>query len=451
MCKNTLNSMKKILCLLFFIVSVASAKDTKGIRFTEGTWADILNEAKTQQKLIFVDIYTTWCGPCKTMANRVFTDAAVGEKFNASFINFKIDAEKGEGITLAKKYLITAYPSYLFINADGELVHRIEGSMPATRFMAEADKAMQAAKVFTPLTKLEKDYSEGRRDKEFLYELLNRKKLNAEPTTLMLDEYLKAVPESAHKTEKILMIISENIEVIDTKAFDILTASLKRFMNMTPEQQRFVLDGISKAKRNTFKVAVENKDKALFERLIEAVRQTSYSEAGFEAEERKFRLDYAKMTRDAENFRMIATKEGARLLAKNNEELATETQQKTERFIQNAKARGINENTPEYQAALEEMQNNAEKLTAFQLNDYAFGYLQLIENKEQLETALKWSERSIELLKLPGNLDTYANLLAKLGRKKEAITIEKEAIKLAKKQGIDTEELEQSLKLMKQK
>ena len=109
MCKNTLNSMKKIFFLLFFIVSSTYAKDTKGIRFTEGTWADILNEAKAQQKLIFVDIYTTWCGPCKTMANRVFTDAGVGEKFNASFVNFKIDAEKGEGIVLANKYILSFY------------------------------------------------------------------------------------------------------------------------------------------------------------------------------------------------------------------------------------------------------------------------------------------------------------------------------------------------------
>ncbi|HEY1055562.1 MAG TPA: hypothetical protein VGE24_10510, partial [Emticicia sp.] len=238
---------------------------------------------------------------------------------------------------------------------------------------------------------------------------------------------------------------------IDTRAFEILKNSLQRFMNMTPEQQRFVLEGISKAKRSTFKKVVETKDKIQFERLIDAVRQTSYSEAGFEAEERQFRLDFAKITLDADNFRMIASKAGAKLMEKTNEQLATESQQQTERFIQSAKARGIKENTRDYELALEDLKNSAEKRTAFHLNEYAWGYFQLIENKEELETALKWSERSIELFESPVNLHTCANLLSKLGRKKEAIKTEKAAIKLAKKQGIETKELQLALKEMKKR
>lgn len=443
--------MKKIVYFLFLFATAVNAKDTKGIRFTEGTWAQILTEAKTQQKLIFVDIYTTWCGPCKVMDKNVFTNNAVGEKFNASFINYKIDAEKGEGIGLAKKYIISAYPTYLFVNPEGELVYRSIGSMPAEKFLSEADKALHAGTQYRPTADLEDDFKSGRRDAEFLYEFLKRKKLNGEQNDLVLEEYLKAIPESAHKTEKVLMIISENIGAIDTRAFEILKNSLQRFMNMTPEQQRFVLDGISKAKRNTFKKAIETKDKVLFERLISAVRETAYSEAGFEAEERQFRLDFAKITRDADNFRMIASKEGAKLMMKTNEQLASDSQQKAERFIQGAKAKGIKENTMPYLSALEDIKTSAEKLTSFHLNEYAWGYFQLIENKDELETALKWSERSIELFKSPVNLDTYANLLSKLGRRKEAIRTEKAAIKLAKKQGIETKELKLALKEIKRK
>lgn len=451
MCKITLKAMKKLFYLLLCIAFSSYANDTKGIRFTEGTWDQILSEAKNQHKLIFIDIYTTWCGPCKAMENNVFTNAEVAEKFNTSFVNYKIDAEKGEGITLKKKYTITGFPTYLFVNHEGELVYKTIGSMPAYKFMAEATKALQAGNDFKSMPEMEKDFKAGRREAEFLYDFLKRKKLNGEQTDLVLDEYLKAIPASAQKTEKVLMIISENIGVIDTKAFEILKNSLQRFMNMTPEQQRFVLDGISKAKRNTFKQAVETKDKVLFERLIDAVEQTSYSEAGFEAEEKQFRLDFAKLTRDADNFRMIASKEGARLMEKTNEQLAAESQLKIERFMQGAKAKGIKENTPQYQSALKEMENNAEQLTAFHLNDYAWGYFQLIENKEELETALKWSERSIELFMSPINLDTYANLLSKTGRKKEAIRAEKAAIKLAKKQGIDPKDLEETLKEIKKR
>lgn len=451
MYKKIHKAMKKIGYLLLWITYAAYADDTTGIRFTEGTWEHILNEARTQHKLIFIDIYTTWCAPCKVMDKNVFTNSKVGEKFNASFINYKVDAEKGEGNMLAKKYIISGYPTYLFVNPEGDLVYRAIGSMSVAKFMAEADKALQAGLDYKPTAVLEKDFKDGRRDAEFLQEFLKRKKLNGEQNTLILDEYLKAIPESAHKTEKVLMIIAENIGMVDTKAFEILTKSLDRFMKMTSEQQKFVLDGISKAKKNTFKKAIETKDKVLFERLISAVRQTSYSEAGFEAEERQFRLDFAKLTGDADNFRRIASKEGARLMKKTNEQLAEESQQKTERFIQSAEARGIKENTMQYLAALEDMKTSAEKLTAFHLNEYAWGYFQLIENKDELETALKWSERSIELFKSPINLDTYANLLSKSGRKKEAIKAEKAAIKLAKKQGIETKELKLALKEIKRR
>jgi tetratricopeptide (TPR) repeat protein len=98
---------------------------------------------------------------------------------------------------------------------------------------------------------------------------------------------------------------------------------------------------------------------------------------------------------------------------------------------------------------LDNLTNNAQKLTSFQLNEYAWGYVQMIKNEKDLEEAIKWSERAIELIESPTNLDTYAILLSKLGRKKEAIKAEKKAIKLAKKEGEDTKYLQQTLKDLK--
>ena len=442
--------MKKIFYLFACITFTSYAEDTKGIKFSEGTWAAILNEAKVQNKLIFVDIYTVWCAPCKAMAAKVFTDTQVGEKFNNAFINYKIDAEKGEGVELAKNYAITAYPTYLFVNPEGELVYRTMGTMPADKFMNEADKALSSGKKYRPTSDLEVEYNAGKRDAEFLYDYLKRKKLNGERSAVVLEEYLKVIPESLQKTEKVLGVISENISTIDSRAFTILADALPRFINMTPEQQKYVMDGISRAKRNTFKQVIDRKDKVLLDKLIEAVRATSYSRAGFEAEEKQFRLDYAKIMGDAENFKMIASKDGERLLAKTNEEMAMETQQKIAGFEAQAKAQGINQNTPQYAMVIDNMKQSVEKTTAFHLNEYAWGYVQLMTGKDDLETALKWSERSIELMESPINLDTYANLLSKLGRKKEAIKVQKKAIKMAKKQGIELEGFEQTLKEIKQ-
>ena len=441
--------MNKILYLLIILSFSSYGSVNKGIEFKEGSWSEILNEAKKQNKLIFIDIYTTWCGPCKMMSAKVFTVNIIGEKFNESFVNFKIDAEKGEGIELAKKYAIAAYPTYLFVNGNGDLVYRAMGAMPAEKFIVEADKALLAGKTFKSSDELEKEFKAGKRDPEFLYEYMKRISLNGGENVALLDEYLKAIPASQYKTEKVLALIAENIGTIESKAFIILRDALDRYLNMTVSQQKYVLNGLSKAKRNTFKKAVDSRDKALLERLIDSVRATSYSEVGFEAEEKQFRLEYAKITRDGENFKKIATKETAKLMARTLEDLVAENQLKIMNFKQGARERNLDESTPQFKMILDNLTNNAQKLTSFQLNEYAWGYVQMIKNEKDLEEAIKWSERAIELIESPTNLDTYAILLSKLGRKKEAIKAEKKAIKLAKKEGEDTKYLQQTLKDLK--
>ena len=441
--------MNKILYLLIILSFSSYGSVNKGIEFKEGSWSEIMNEAKKQNKLIFIDIYTTWCGPCKMMSAKVFTVNIIGEKFNESFVNFKIDAEKGEGIELAKKYAIAAYPTYLFVNGNGDLVYRAMGAMPAEKFIVEADKALLAGKTFKSSDELEKEFKAGKRDPEFLYEYMKRISLNGGENVALLDEYLKAIPASQYKTEKVLALIAENIGTIESKAFIILRDALDRYLNMTVSQQKYVLNGLSKAKRNTFKKAVDSRDKALLERLIDSVRATSYSEVGFEAEEKQFRLEYAKITRDGENFKKIATKETAKLMARTLEDLVAENQLKIMNFKQGAREKNLDESTLQYKMILDNLTVNAQKLTSFQLNEYAWGYVQMIKNEKDLEEAIKWSERAIELIESPTNLDTYAILLSKLGRKKEAIKAEKKAIKLAKKEGEDTKYLQQTLKDLK--
>jgi thioredoxin-related protein len=438
--------MKKVLYLLVILSFSSFAANIEGIQFTEGSWSQILDEAQKQDKLIFIDIYTTWCGPCKVMSEKVFTDSRVGEKFNEKFINFKIDAEKGEGIELAKKYAITAYPTYLFVNGSGELVYRIIGAMPIDKFLNEAEKALTAGKSYKSSENLEKDFNAGRRDADFLYEYMKRKNLNGGENASLLDEYLKVIPASLYKTEKVLLLISENIGTVDSKAFEILQEALDRYLNMTAQQQKYVLSGLSKAKRNTFKKTIDSRDKAMLERLIDAVRATSYSATGFEAEEKQFRLEFAKITRDGENFKKIATRECAKLMAKTMNDLVAETQQNIIKFKESARLKKLDESTPQFQMILDNLVDNAQKTTSFLLNEYAWGYVQMISNQKDLEQALIWSERAISLAETPANLDTYANLLIKLGRKKEAIKAEKKAIKLGKKEGGDVKDLQQTLK-----
>ncbi|WP_229212825.1 thioredoxin family protein [Dyadobacter soli] len=100
----------------------------KGIQFTEGSWSSILKKAKKENKIIFLDAYTTWCGPCKLLQKNVFTREDVGTVFNGNFINVKMDMESGEGPALLKRYPIEGYPTLFFINGKGKVVKQLLGN-----------------------------------------------------------------------------------------------------------------------------------------------------------------------------------------------------------------------------------------------------------------------------------------------------------------------------------
>lgn len=99
----------------------------KGIQFVEPNWAKALEQAKKEKKMIFIDAYTSWCGPCRMLKQNTFPDKAAGEFFNKHFINIALDMEKGDGIAFAQKYQINAYPTLLIMDADQQSVSVSEG------------------------------------------------------------------------------------------------------------------------------------------------------------------------------------------------------------------------------------------------------------------------------------------------------------------------------------
>lgn len=121
------------------LVPVAQQEvQNEGIIFRNLTFDQALKNAKSENKIIFIDCYTVWCGPCKHMANVVFKDQALAEYFNKNFINLKFDMEKGEGITLRKRFGVDVFPTFIFVNGDGEIIHRIVGGSDAPEFLEKA-------------------------------------------------------------------------------------------------------------------------------------------------------------------------------------------------------------------------------------------------------------------------------------------------------------------------
>ena len=134
--------MKKItliiMCLGAFLFGNAQ-EVSKGIKFEASKFDQVLTKAKADDKLVFLNISTSWCPPCKRMAKDVFPMESVGNYFNKNFVNLKVDAEKGEGIALAKRYKITGYPTFLLLNSSGDVVGRLVGGAAPNDFIAKIE------------------------------------------------------------------------------------------------------------------------------------------------------------------------------------------------------------------------------------------------------------------------------------------------------------------------
>ena len=161
---------KMILSALMMLTAFVAYAQSEGVNFVEGkTLYEVLQMGKQQNKLVFVDCYTTWCGPCKMMANREFPKKEAGDYFNAKFVNAKFDMEAGEGPQIAEKYQVQAYPTFLILNAEGELVHRVVGADEITNFIKMVDEGL-SGKTFADY---QKEYAKGERSEAFLKEYLN--------------------------------------------------------------------------------------------------------------------------------------------------------------------------------------------------------------------------------------------------------------------------------------
>lgn len=123
------------------IAALQPVKRGNPIDFKSLSFDEALKIAARENKLVFIDCFTDWCEPCKVLSAEVFTAKIVKDYFDKNFINLKIDMEKGEGPTLAKRFKIKGYPTLLLIDGQGNIVHEKVGSSTVEPFLNEFKKA----------------------------------------------------------------------------------------------------------------------------------------------------------------------------------------------------------------------------------------------------------------------------------------------------------------------
>ncbi|GAA4418896.1 hypothetical protein GCM10023187_52760 [Nibrella viscosa] len=183
-----------LICTFLYVsvsASAAAPSPGKGIQFAAVTWKEALQQAKTSRKLIFVDAYASWCGPCKLMAARVFTDDKVAAYYNEQFINVKMDMESEEGEVFGESYPVEAYPTFLFIDGEGKLVHRQTGAMPAQEFIQLGEDAQNPEKQTSAI---EQRLKANLNTPEGVTAYLEYLADNDQPTDSVAEAYFKQIP-----------------------------------------------------------------------------------------------------------------------------------------------------------------------------------------------------------------------------------------------------------------
>ncbi|UKB82663.1 thioredoxin family protein [Chryseobacterium sp. MEBOG06] len=384
--------MKKIMLIsALFIGAFAWAQ---GIKFEDSNFAAIVAKAKKENKLIFVDAYASWCGPCKLMVKNVFPLKAVGDYYNSHFINAKIDMEKGEGIELAKKYNVKAFPTYLFINGKGEAVHRTLGYVEENDFIQFAKDAEDPNKR---LTSLKEQFEKGEKDQEFLKNLAGLTIYNdPQFAGKVLNRYFQQKQTLDQDDVQMLLSGTQTTDSPLYKTFQDKKADILKFL---PEEK---YEGINKnIKLNTVAQKAYNAD------------TKTWNETYFMTETQKF-----------------LSKEEADKIFK---------RMKANRALKN-------KDIPVYEKLILELYQDYSGASSQELNSLAWNFFENVNNKASLEKAIAWAQESVKKDQNFANTDTLANLYNKVGDKKNAKMWAEKSVELAKTSGEDSSDTEKLLK-----
>ena len=134
----------------------------KGVNFIKGSdvrLADVLAQAKRENKRVLVDFWATWCHACMQMNKTTFRDTRIGNLMNYTFVNYAVDVDNDpDGKSLVEKFNIKAFPTYLILNPDGTEYNRVVGSNPVEGFAkALTDALLGKEDRFTAMERMQQE------------------------------------------------------------------------------------------------------------------------------------------------------------------------------------------------------------------------------------------------------------------------------------------------------
>lgn len=380
----------KILPLFAFVMLAAFTAGAQGINFQKGTWAEIKAKAKAENKHIFVDAFTTWCGPCKWLSKKVFPQKKVGDFFNKNYVAFKLDMEKGEGLDFAKKYKVRAYPTLVYFNPQGEMVHKSVGAYPAKVLLQHAGNALNPeTQVFT----LQRRFEKGEKSPAFLEKYIKALASAYEDFSKPADIFLAQMGKKKWATAEGWDFINEYVRKSSAEAFEHVLKNQDQYAKAAGSKEK-VDKYITRVLLSDMRGVARSKDK----NRLSAFKKKLKKVFGKDANKHIAKAEYMFYARDKDKGLQYACKY-------------------FDKYCDNA----------------------------YEFNSVAWGYYKKYNDAQRLEKALRWAQKSVKLMKKSFNTDTQAHILFKMKRYKEAKKVAEESIALAKKAKQDASETEKLL------
>lgn len=386
----------KYLFSLGLTISIFLTATAQGIEFRELSYQEALELAKAENKPVFMDCYTTWCGPCKWMAANMFTREDLGDYYNKNFICVKFDMENGEGLEIAKEFEVKAYPTLLFLNGEGQMLNKMVGaSQEAEDYVKAGNVAMDEG---GNMVYLSENLDANANNMEFMYQYMTVFGEANMLSTEEVDAFMNQMPVEELANEPNWSIIYNNIRQPESETFERLVKNEELFGE----------------KVNAY---VEN---VFYYDLVNAYRRAKTDEQKEAFEAKKSEIMSQKFA--------------------NQERMA---------FRLNTYIMQANDEWDDYCSTCIDKVNKYFWDDANALNNYAWNVFEHSKNPEHLNAALAWAKRATELDRSHHILDTYANLLFVNGNAEKALAIETEAYEIAEDEGANTEAYQELIKKIK--
>lgn len=417
---------------------MSKAQDN-GIKWMEGlSWEQVKAKAKEENKYIFIDVFATWCVPCKKMDKEVYTNDTLINYFNENFISVKVQLDKtktdnafvqswyNDAEVLIKQHRVMTLPSFLFFSPGAVVVHKAFSYKSVSELMNEARIAVKPGQLYNdPYAKYDTmvaDYKHGIKNYEKMPYMIQTAFLlgEADLGKQILDEHTEYVAGRS----KAVRYTPENIEMWSNF---VLGTKRKRFWFFYNDGE--YIDKVMNKKgyaRTIVNTTIEHEIVWPFfkEQTANASIKMNLETMGLFDPQQK--PDYSEA--DWKNLYKRIRKKFSRHYATSN--------------VLEAKIKWYDRHK-NYNASilvwLEKFKNNPPDITALNtpgtINNLGWNTFLNVTDKKLLNRMIYWVEKAIQAW--PDTsigsaiLDTYANLLYKTGRKEEAITWEAKALKVA--------------------